>query len=146
MSPHQLTTEDRVRAQQIEDARRMTDDEAPVRRTLHVVRPAGEKRAAPRNIDKRPLQGHEAFLKALQLSNADVVIEKLSSGHVYYGRVKHSDKFTVTLNVTGIDKCEGHGREVVKAADRVIFKHDISEFFTTTAPRTDRVVEEGAAA
>lgn len=125
------SADEALRAQQIQDARSMADDEGAPRRTLHVVKPYSGHTARPatRNAsdNKRPpLKGHEAFLKALELSNADVVVEKCNDV-IYKGKLKHSDKYTITLRTVNDD---------ASTTDRVIFKHDISEFHTTTAPRT----------
>jgi sRNA-binding regulator protein Hfq len=124
------SADEALRAQQIADARQMADEEGAPRRTLHVVKPYSghQTRPATRNASdskRPPLKGHEAFLKALELSNADVVVEKCDA-KIYKGKLKHSDKYTITLRTTN-----GDG----STTDRVIFKHDISEFHTTTAPR-----------
>lgn len=127
---------DAIRSEQIAIGRQISDDvESPgtVRRTLSLSRTydgRAESRSAtsaPRKINapaRVPLKGHEAFLKALELSGADVVIEKVSSGEAVEGKLKHSDKYTVTIRSMSKDD---------KLIDRVIFKHDISEFYTTTA-------------
>lgn len=139
------TPDETLRAEQIHAARTMTDgDELAPRRVLHLAVPRStdrrtERPAAPRNagdMKRPPLKGHEAFLKALELSNADVVVEKVSSGQIYYGKIRHSDKFTITLRTTAIGQADqGAGSMGVAPSDRVLFKHDISEFYTTTAPR-----------
>lgn len=143
------TPETIEREQQIIEARRLAAaEDTPTRRTISLgvdprvvrrpidvgQRPAAapaaglvERRKAPRQLD-----GHEAFLKALQLSNADVVIEKVSSGYVYFGKLRHTDKWSVTMNVTAIQYGSDGDKIEVAPADRVIFKHDISEFYTTT--------------
>jgi hypothetical protein len=89
----------------------------------------GVERRKP--VNRAPLAGHEAFLAALRQSNADLVVEKMTTGDIYYGKLRHSDKFTLTMNVTAIRRTDG-GVEQVDPCDRVIFKHDISEFYTTT--------------
>lgn len=126
-----------VRRTQIEEARRMADAETPARRTI-TLNPGARVNSNLATGKKQPpkLKGHEAFLKALELSGADVVVEKVSSGHVYYGKLKHSDKFTITLHVTAIH-FHAHDSldKAITPVDRVIFKHDISEFYTTTAPQ-----------
>lgn len=77
-------------------------------------------------LRKRPaanvLKGHEAFLKALEQSGATVEFEKASSGEKVIGKIKTSDKYTVSLAVP-----TGEGEQYVT---RVLFKHDISEFST----------------
>lgn len=137
------TEADILRTEQIDEARRRASEEGEAiqpRRTLSVARtdtrPARANEAPGRKpggpATRVPLKGHEAFLKALELSGADVVIEKISSGAKMTGRIKHSDKFTVTLRSDD-------------GIERVIYKHDISEFYTTT-PRSDPVFGgEGAA-
>lgn len=75
---------------------------------------------------KRPSQapkltGHEAFLKALEKSEACIVVEKIS-GEVFSGKVKHSDKYTISVEFNG--------------TTRVLFKHDISEF--SAGPRIEK--------
>lgn len=69
---------------------------------------------------KKATKGHEAFLKALETSGTEIRVEKMSSGDILIGRVKHSDKYTITLQVmhTADDRYTNH----------VLFKHDISEF------------------
>lgn len=68
-------------------------------------------------------QGHEAFLKALEGSGAVVQIEKASTGDVVVGKIKASDKYTISLRVPNVA-----GDWDGPYTTRVIFKHDISEF------------------
>jgi len=129
-----------IRRQQIEDGRRMTEQEKADRRTIAI--PAGTKAAAraPAPVQRGSKEqsptvkakGHEAFLKALQLSNADIIIEMISSGRIYHGKLKHSDKYTLTVNVTAVQESNEQLAVVRQAYDHVLFKHDISEFYTTT--------------
>lgn len=70
-------------------------------------------------VRKPKVAGHEAFLKALEVSNAIVTFVMISSGREVNGTVKHSDKFTVSVVEKFTDQV------------RVLFKHDISEFWTT---------------
>lgn len=109
----------RVREMQAEEGRRLANqEEAPQpRRTLSVV-----SRPAQKKPQKAPLKGHHAFLKALELSSATIRLEKMS-GDIVVGQVKHSDEYTVTIHAKD---AEGEMR------DRVIFKHDISEFSALT--------------
>lgn len=98
---------------------------------------AGEyHRPAARRIEVRPQhttpkktsaapKGHEAFLKALETSGTDVKVEKKSSGDILIGKIKHSDKYTVTLQVPA---APGEAGGPAGYVNRVIFKHDISEF------------------
>jgi glycine/D-amino acid oxidase-like deaminating enzyme len=68
-----------------------------------------------------PPKGHEAFLKALEASGATIAVVKVSGGTIV-GVLRHSDKYTLTVR-TAHDG--GH-------RDRVMFKHDISEFYSLT--------------
>lgn len=146
-----------LRRQQIEEARRMGDVEelTPVSRPTLSVRPGFSRPANNEMVggtggsirtrtplrpvnSKDKLKGHEAFIKALEFNGATVVIEKISDGSKLTGVAKHSDKFTITLRTT-----DATGVTV----DRVIFKHDISEFYTIS-PRPEKieVAEESLAA
>lgn len=86
----------------------------------------GHRPAKPRQ--KEAPKGHEAFLKALELSKATVTIEKASSGDRVTGRIKASDKYTISMVEADTD------------LTRVIFKHDISEF--VPAARASEATEE----
>lgn len=66
-------------------------------------------------------KGHEAFLKALELSGATLCVQKVN-GTIVLGVLRHSDKYTLTVRTP----YDGGTR------DRVLFKHDISEFFSMT--------------
>lgn len=132
-----------VRNEQIEEARRLAAEEGVLapRRTLH-VKPGHESRPRSTSMVKKPAgapKGHEAFLKALETSGAEIEIEKCD-GNKIRGFVKHSDKYTVSV------RCEAApGSGIFK--DRVIFKHDISEF-SAVSPRAavpDSKTEEGYA-
>lgn len=139
------THDEELRAQQIEEARRMESEDIGSRRVLHLNRNAPMSRsAAPRVGDAKrtPLKGHEAFLKALELSGADLVVEKCD-GVIYGGKIKHSDKYTITLRTTVRQEHFGVAPEMTDPLDRVIFKHDISEFYTTTKPRSINHADEG---
>lgn len=68
-------------------------------------------------------KGHEAFLKALESSGAVVCFVMASSGEKITGKVKTSDKFTISVAVPVATGSEQH-------TTRVLFKHDISEFST----------------
>lgn len=74
---------------------------------------------------KRSPEGHEAFLKMLESSNAIINVEKASSGTVITGTIKHSDKYTISVT----DEA---------GQTRVIFKHDISEFWTTGVKKAEQ--------
>ncbi len=139
---HQSLPDEAERRTQIEEARRLAAEEGSgvpyptPRRTLTATNPRprpGHDFAKRPSADKKP-KGHEAFLKALETSGAKVCIEKCDGTSVH-GVVKHSDKFTVSIRAT---KSDG------TTVDRIIFKHDISEF-SAISPRPD-TTEEGQAA
>jgi len=132
-------TTDAVRRDQLEAARSMTDDtDAPRRATLSLAssrpRPTAGSRSgigAPEK-KKNVLKGHEAFLKALEMNGARIEVEKCD-GTTYRGILKHTDKYSITLNVTERGDVQEDGVfDPVPARDRVIFKHDISEFSALT--------------
>ncbi|MDR9846991.1 RNA chaperone Hfq [Herbaspirillum huttiense] len=134
--------ESATREEQLQVGRKMAEaeDATPPRTTLSL--PAGAARrgdfapvvtspyrtaqsrpparpVAPRaGGQQRTMKGHEAFLKALITSGASIRVEKCD-GRIYIGQIKHSDKYTITMTADG--------------ADRVIFKHDISEFSAASA-------------
>ena len=100
-----------IRAEQLEAGRHLGG----------TLRAATVLRTQPRKTKSAPVpKGHEAFLKALESSGATVYFEKVSSGAVVKGLLKHSDKFTVSVLEDG-------------GQTRVLFKHDISEFWTVAA-------------
>lgn len=87
-----------------------------------------DQRAAGRSMDRSPAYphsprakakttptGHEAYLKALETSGAMVAFEKASTGQVVVGPIKTSDKYTISVQT--------------EFGTRVLFKHDLSEFF-----------------
>jgi len=153
--PHGARIDDPIRREQIEEARRMAESEGIAPRRTLSVKAGYESRMDNRNAPparkpagKTQLKGHEAFLKALELSGADVEIEK-TDGTIYRGKVKHADKYTITINVAAAGHYEEDGHEFMPhycvARDRVVFKHDISEFSALT-PRVERTAEEGVPA
>lgn len=95
------------------------------------------KRTFSPNKAKNPTtvkpRGHEAFLKQIETSGGQITLEKMSSGEKVTGRVKCSDKYTVTIKQALPD---GIFR------DRVIFKHDISEFSAEPVPGDEVTSEE----
>lgn len=130
------------RRRQAEEGRRLALNEVNERKVIGLPGVARPYAAPSRAIGAKPVaatppksKGHEAFLKALQGSNADIVVEMISSGRSYFGKLRHSDKYTLTINVTGV-RHEGDTtvHPLTEAYDRVLYKHDISEFHTTTAP------------
>jgi sRNA-binding regulator protein Hfq len=105
-------TQENIRAEQQAMGRKLEAVEQSTAGRTETRRHAPPVRAQRHDTPK----GHEAFLKALEQSCAVVSFEKIGSGEVFSGTVKHSDKFTVSVQ---IEDCV-----------RVIFKHDISEFST----------------
>jgi len=132
-------TVDAERQAQIEEARRLAAQETPpARRTITLTLNDGAKRpqkdqAPIKRPGGKPVVGHEAFLRALCHSGANVIIEKVSSGQQYQGKLKHSDSYTVTMLVASIKQPNDDEFVTVTPVERVIYKHDISEFYTTTA-------------
>lgn len=149
--PHAVHIDDPIRREQVEEARRMAESEGTVVRRTLSVRPGYENRsttAARKAPVRNQLKGHEAFLKALELSGVEIELEK-TDGTLYRGRIKHADKYTMTINVTAMGHVENTNppHAVDAPRDRVVFKHDISEF-SALAPRVERrpVSEEGTPA
>lgn len=146
---HRTTSNDEeLRAQQVAEARRMAQSEGIPRKTLGVrsgYTGTATKRPAP---GSKPLKGHEAFLKALVESGADVEVEKCD-GMSYRGKIKHADKYTITLHAVAFWEPGGtKWNDFDAPRDRVLFKHDISEFSALTArPNSspDSKTEEGHA-
>ncbi len=89
----------------------------PTASTFHSQSPTTLR--ARKKPNKPEPVGHESFLKALEKSAASIIIEKASTGEKIKGVVKHSDKFTISI-------------EDAAHRTRVIFKHDISEFEAVT--------------
>lgn len=91
------------------------------------------KNYVPNNSAKKPSppKGHEAFLKALETSGAEVSIEKCD-GTVVEGVVKHSDKYTISVRVREYAPHDPAAEDGHVMRERVIFKHDISEFSAIT--------------
>jgi sRNA-binding regulator protein Hfq len=112
---------DPISRDQIRFASTMNDNPTREGRTQGSKPPMSKKSVAPK--------GHEAFLKALESSGSQVQVEKISSGELVIGQVKHSDKYTVTMRIMNAD-----GSHI----NRVLFKHDISEFSSITQrPETE---------
>lgn len=111
-----MNTEAAERANQREFARRMAGE-------THNSRAKSWNKPTPKTT------GHESFLKALESSGATIEIEKISSGEKIVGKIKASDKYTVSLRVPHVaGDWEG------PYDTRVIFKHDISEFCPLIGP------------
>lgn len=80
-------------------------------------------RAAPsrkKSGGGKKLQGHEAFLKNLETTAAEVKLQT-SAGEIYKGVVKRSDAYTISVHCIG------------DVTPRVFFKHCI-EFFQPVHP------------
>jgi sRNA-binding regulator protein Hfq len=107
------------RAAQRDFARRMGDEGQSSQRRITLT--ANGKKPFAKTGPKP--SGHEAFLKALESSNATVEVEKASSGDKIVGKIKASDKYTVSLRCP-LTPGDWEG----PYQTRVIFKHDISEF------------------
>lgn len=123
------TTPEQIREEQRQHAAAMLREEGeqssrpqaasprPILGTIRATKSSSSRKITPK--------GHEAFLKALESSGADVTFVIASSGALITGKVKHSDKYTVSVQVAG--------------TTRVLFKHDISEF---SAPAPERAASE----
>lgn len=76
-----------------------------------------------RKTAAKPLTtGHDSVIKAIKDQGRHLTVEKMSSGEKVTGLIVGRDKYTVTLLAT----VEGKAAPV----RRVIFKHDISEFYS----------------
>jgi sRNA-binding regulator protein Hfq len=123
---------DPVRREQMEEGARMAREEGASEPIIY--RGSSSKRTyTPGRKEPAKPKGHEAFLKALETSGTQIQLEKMS-GEIVVGTVKHSDKYTITV------RYEAGTGEIV---NRVIFKHDISEF-RALQPKPDTTVEDGA--
>lgn len=124
---------DDLRNEQNREGSRMAREEHPMRRRTDRV----ERTFAPKK--KPEVKGHEAFLKALEESGKEqgtqVEIEKKSTGEKVTGVVRCSDHFTITVRVTQ----PGGDAAFI---DRVIFKHDISEFRALGGKKREERVDE----
>lgn len=91
-------------------------------------------RAGPRDFKKpKPkakATGHEAFLIGLQQSGGEIKIIT-NADELFIGRVKHSDKFTISLDIDG--------------ETNVFFKHAIERFVPMSARPEDDAAENAAA-
>lgn len=96
---------DDVRAAQIRDGRLMAKEE--------VSAPSRPRLSVKLRSLKKP-EGHEAFLKMLEVSKAEIKITTLDGG-VFQGVVRHSDKYTISIK-------DGEKGTVV------FFKHGIEQF------------------
>ncbi len=108
-----------IRQEQNRAGREMARSETTNNSSWRVNRPAQKA--------KKP-QGHEAFLKMLETSGAEIELVLLSSGDKVRGVVRHSDKFTVSIK---------SGEEGTK----VYFKHALESFEPTDANREEETKE-----
>jgi sRNA-binding regulator protein Hfq len=138
-----MTTTDSIRADQIAEARRLAEQDTEVARPTLRLPPGADRRpTAPGSRTgagaqaKKTLKGHEAFLKALEMNDARIEVEKCD-GTIYRGVLRHTDKFTLTVNVTEVGSVDGASFIAIEGRDRVIFKHDISEFSALTARKVE---------
>lgn len=104
-----------------------------VRRSNNEHRPERPpRRDVPRSKPGAPApKGHEAFLKALETSGAQITVLMTSDELPITGKVKTSDRFTVSLETND--------------GTWVLFKHDISRFKAVTPrPGKDEPASERA--
>jgi sRNA-binding regulator protein Hfq len=117
-----------------------TTDQAIRREQTNFVRstlglPAGKKPYQAGEPGKRPFnkghkpavksakpQGHEAYLKHLEVSGGEIEVLFLDDDETLTGRVRHSDKFTVSI------------QETPESDTVVLFKHALRGFKVKTPP------------
>jgi RNA chaperone Hfq len=135
-----MTNHDQERAEQLREGARLAQSEGEVpvtgsfRPRLTTRRdyeapasrasaPLGRSstRAKPANAPK----GHEAFLKALHESGAEIVVFLLDVVDPLQGKIRATDKYTISLDVKGNTE--------------VIFKHAIQRFRPLPRPRVQLV-------
>lgn len=110
-----------IRAEQLTLGRKQAATEGDAITTLSKGQETRRHAPINRSPHKESLRGHEAFLKGLEQSEATVQFEKAGSGEIVIGKVKCSDKFTISVKTA--------------ESTRVLFKHDISEFSTPNVVR-----------
>jgi RNA chaperone Hfq len=124
-----MNTYDQERTEQLREGARLArhdDTSVPSSRTRLSINPArrpAKAAAAPK--------GHEAFLKALHESGAEIAVYCLDMEAPIVGKIRATDKYTISLDVRG--------------SAEVIFKHAIQRFKPLPRPRV-QTPEEGAAA
>ena len=92
------------------------EDQRQAARTMDDGQPFNAYMSRPkRPVAKIAPKGHEAFLKALESSRAEVTFEMAASGAIWRGPIKASDKYTVSIQE--------------ELGTRVLFKSDISTFY-----------------
>lgn len=109
------------RSQQINEGRSMANRE---KLTLN-KKPQAKRSQQPK--------GHEAFLKALEASGAEVEFWLISEPLKIRGKVKTSDKFSVSIMETSADGVE------TACFPIVVYKHDISRFRPLQARQQEEV-------
>jgi len=116
-------TPEQTRIEQLREGQRLArcdDDAIPSSRPRLTARPGYEapsRASAPRLSRPKPKaapSGHQAFLKALQDSGAEIAVFMLDSDEVLTGKIRAADAFTISLEVKG----DTH----------VIYKHAIQRF------------------
>lgn len=88
-------------------------------------RPA-QLKLKPKTTSKPVLKGHEALLKAIEATQAKITIELLDDPKPIVGFVKHSDKYTISVESTN---------DLGEPRTYVVFKHAIRLFGTAPAPK-----------
>jgi RNA chaperone Hfq len=120
-------TPEQARAEQLREGRNMArcdDDSIPSSRPRLTARPdyVGTRAQRPaRPKVKGAPTGHEAFLKALHESGAQIVVYMRDEEEILTGKIRAHDKYTISLEVSG----DTH----------VIFKHAIQRFKPLPRPR-----------
>jgi sRNA-binding regulator protein Hfq len=132
MTPEQLRIEQQREGQRLA---RCDDDAIPSSRPRLTTRPGYESpsrpsasASAPRASRPKPKaapSGHQAFLKALQDSGAEIEVHLLDTDEVLVGKIRAADAFTISLEVKGVAE--------------VVFKHAIQRF--KPLPRRPRYTE-----
>ena len=112
----------------------MTIEQQPPAHYSENMGRSGTLQRSPMKLKSKPVaakpvaKGHEAFLKAIETTGAEITIELLDEPNPIVGTIKHSDKFTISVKCTRPD-----GSFQVY----VVFKHAIRLFWTT--PKKDEV-------
>lgn len=116
-------TPEQLRIEQLREGQRLArcdDDAIPSSRPRLGTRPgydSSSRASAPRSPRAKPKgapTGHEAFLKALHESGAQIAVYLLDEDAPLTGKIRAADKYTISLEVAG----DTH----------VIFKHAIQRF------------------
>ena len=95
-------------------------------------RPFSREPRKPMAIKKpKTATGHEAFLKDIETSKAEISIDLLDDPNPVVGTIKHSDKYTVSVKCVRPD-----GTYQVYC----VFKHAIRMFWTTPNKDEDKKV------